>query len=117
MDIITGYIAEHPMMLIMIIVFAIIMFILYFGFKKLVKLTLLVLFILLLLVGYYHFKDPNKMPEKIKNTIDTVNAGINEVVDKSKNLYKDTKTLYEKSKEVPGNLVKLLKDSKEEAGN
>ena len=115
MDAITGYIAEHPAMLIMIIVF-VIMFILYFVFKKLVKLTLVVLFILLAVAGYYYFKDPNKTSEKIKNTIDTVNAGINEVVDKSKNLYKDSKALYEKSKEVPGDVNKLLKDSKEKAG-
>ena len=66
--------------------------------------------------GYYYFKDPNKTAEKIKNTSDTVNAGINEIVDKSKNLYKDTKALYEKSKEVPGDINKLLKDSKEKAG-
>ena len=116
MDAIAGYIAEHPAMLIMIIVFVII-FILYFIFKKLVKLTLVVLFILLAAAGYYYFKDPNKTAEKIKNTSDTINAGINEVVDKSKNLYKDTKALYEKSKKVPGDFGKLLKDSKEKAGN
>jgi peptidoglycan hydrolase CwlO-like protein len=116
MDAITGYIAEHPAVLIMIMVFVII-FILYFVFKKLVKLTLLVLFILLAVAGYYYFKDPNKALGKIKNTVDAVNAGINEVVDKSKNLYKDTKALYEKSKEVPGDIGKLLKDSKEKAGN
>jgi glucan phosphoethanolaminetransferase (alkaline phosphatase superfamily) len=112
MDAIAGYIAEHPAMLIMIIVFVII-FILYFIFKKLVKLTLVVLFILLAAAGYYYFKDPNKTAEKIKNTSDMINAGINEVVDKSKNLYKDTKDLYEKSKEVPGDINKLLKDPTE----
>jgi len=116
MDAITGYIAEHPAVLIMIIVFVII-FILYFVFKKLLKLTLVILFILLAVAGYYYFKDPNKTLEKIKNTVDAVNAGINEVVDKSKNLYKDTKALYEKSKKVPGDIGKLLKDSKEKAGN
>ncbi len=115
MDAITGYIAEHPAMLIMIIVFVII-FILYFILKKLVKLTLLVLFILLVVAGYYYFKDPSKTLEKIKATVDTVNAGINEVADKSKNFYKDTKALYEKSKEVPGDMNKLLKDSDEKAG-
>jgi uncharacterized membrane protein len=113
---ITGYIAEHPAMLITIIVFVII-FILYFVFKKLFKLTLVILFILLAVAGYYYFKDPNKTLEKIKNTVDAVNAGIDEVVDKSKNLYKDTKVLYEKSKKVPGDFGKLLKDSKEKAGN
>jgi c-di-AMP phosphodiesterase-like protein len=116
MDAITGYIAEHPAMLIMIIVFVII-FILYFIFRRFIKLILVFLFILMAVAGYYYFKDPNKTAEKIKNTIDTVNAGINEVVDKSKNLYKDTKALYEKSKEVPGDVGKLLKDSKEKAGN
>jgi c-di-AMP phosphodiesterase-like protein len=115
MDAITGYIAEHPAMLIMIIVFVII-FILYFVFKKLLKLTLVILFILLAVAGYYYFKDPNKTWEKIKNTSDAVNAGINEVVDKSKNLYKDTKALYEKSKEIPGDINKLLKDPDDKSG-
>ncbi len=115
MDAITDYIAGHPAMLIMIIVFVII-FILYFIFRRFIKLILVFLFILMAVAGYYYFKDPNKTAEKIKNTIDTVNAGINEIADKSKNLYKDTKDLYEKSKEVPGDINKLLKNSKEKAG-
>jgi ABC-type multidrug transport system fused ATPase/permease subunit len=115
MDAITGYIDAHPAVLIMIVLFVVIL-ILYFIFTKFIKLVLLLLFILLAAGGYYYFKDPAKMPEKIKKSVDMMKSGINEVVDKSTSFYRDTKELYKKSKEVPGDVNKLLKDSNEKAG-
>jgi predicted neutral ceramidase superfamily lipid hydrolase len=115
MDAITGYIDAHPAVLIMIVIFVVIL-ILYFIFKKFIKFVLVLLFILLAAGGYYYFKDPAKMPEKIKKSVDMMKSGINEVVDKSKSFYRDTKELYKKSKEVPGDINKLLKDSDEKAG-
>lgn len=111
MDAINGFIAEHPSVLIMVIVFFLILF-LYFIFKKLIKLILVILVILLLGGGYYFVKNP----DNINKSIDTVNAGIDELVDKSKNFYKDVKELFAKGKEIPGNIDKMLKDSKEKAG-
>ncbi len=111
MEAIIGFITEHPSVLIMVIVFFLILF-LYFIFKRLIKFIFVVLVILLLGGGYFFIKDPNN----IKKSIDTVNAGIDELVDKSKNFYKDIKVLFEKGKEVPGDLNKMLKDSKEKAG-
>ena len=110
MDAITGYISAHPGVLIMIVVFIIIL-ILHFVFKSLFKLALILLIVLLAASGYYYFKDPDKMPEKIEKSIDMMKSGFNEIVDKSKGFFKDTNELYKKGKEVPGDVNKLLKDS------
>jgi hypothetical protein len=69
------------------------------------------LFILLAASGYYYFKDPDKMPEKIEKSINMMKAGINEIVDKSKNFGKDSKELFKESKEIPGDVNKLLKET------
>ena len=115
MDAITGYISAHPGVLIMIIVFIIIL-ILHFVFKSLIKLALILLLILLAVSGYYYFKDPDKMPEKIEKSINMMKSGVNEIVDKSKGFFKDTKELYKESKELPGDFNNMLKDSDKKAG-
>jgi glucan phosphoethanolaminetransferase (alkaline phosphatase superfamily) len=115
MDAITGYIAAHPGVLIMIVVFIIIL-ILHFMFKSLIKLALIVLLIFLAAFGYYYLEDPNKMPEKIDKTINMMKSGANEIVDKSKSFFKDTKDLYKESKDVPSDFNKMLKESDKQAG-
>ncbi len=75
---------------------------------------LIILFIVLAAFGYYYFKDPSTMPEKVKESIETMRSGINEIKDKSKSFYKDSKDLYKKTKEAPGDVNKLLKDSEKE---
>jgi hypothetical protein len=113
MDAITGYISAHPAVLVIIVIF-IIMLILHFIFKNLIKLALVTVFILLAVSGFYYFKDPDKMPEKIEKSINLMKSGINEIVDKSKNFVKDSKELFKKSKEMPGEVDKLLKNSNKE---
>ena len=113
MDAITGYISAHPSALVVIVIFIIIL-ILHFIFKNLIRLLLILLLILLAASGYYYFKDPNKMPEKIDKSIDMMKSGINEIVDTSKSFFKDSKDLYKKSKEMPGDVNKLLKNSDKE---
>jgi hypothetical protein len=85
-------------------------------FKSLIKLALILLLILLAAFGYYYLEDPNKMPEKIDKSINMMKSGANEIVDKSKGFFKDTKELYKESKEVPGDVNKLLKESNKQAG-
>jgi hypothetical protein len=75
---------------------------------------LITLFILLAAFGYYYFKDPGTMPDKVKESVETVKAGINELTDKSKSFYRDSKDLFKKTKEAPGDVNKLLKDSNKE---
>jgi cell shape-determining protein MreC len=115
MDAITGYISAHPGVLIMIVVFIIIL-ILHFVFKSLIKLALIMLLILLAASGYYYLKDPDKMPEKIDKSINMMKSGFNEIVDKSKGFFKDTKELYKESKEVPSDFNKMLKESERKSG-
>ena len=107
MDAITGYFSTHPAVLVIGIIFIIILLLTSF-FKNLIKLMLIMLFVLLAAFGYYYFKDPGTMPEKIKESVETMKAGINELTDKSKNFYKDSKDLYKKTKEAPGDVNKLL---------
>ena len=113
MDAITGYISAHPAVLVIIVIFIIVL-ILHFIFKNLIRLALIMLFILLAAFGYYYFKDPDKMPEKIEKSINMMKSGINEIVDTSKNFRKDTKELFKESKEMPGEVNKLLKDTDKE---
>jgi len=73
------------------------------------------LLILLGAFGYYYFKDPSTVPEKIKESMETMKSGFNDVENKSKTLYKDSKELYKKTKDSSGDVNKLLKDSNKEA--
>lgn len=114
MDAITGYISVHPAVLVIIVIFIIIL-ILHFIFTNLIRLALIMLFVLLAASGYYYFKDPDKMPEKIEKSINMMKSGINEIVDTTKSFRKDTKKLFKESKEVPGDVNKLLKDSDKSA--
>jgi len=77
--------------------------------------ALIILFLLLAAFGYYYFQDPDKMTEKIEKSINMMKSGINEIVDTSKNFRKDSKELFKESKEVPGDVNKLLKDSDKSA--
>ena len=110
MNAITGYISAHPSVLVIIVIFIIIL-ILHFIFKNLIRMLLILLIVLLAASGYYYFKDPDKMPEKIEKSINMMKSGINEIVDKSKSFRKDSKELFKKTKEVPGDVNKLIKDS------
>jgi hypothetical protein len=72
------------------------------------------LFILLAAFSYYFFKDPDKMPEKVQESIEMMKSGVNDLEDKGKNLFTDSKDLYKKTKEAPKELNRLLKQSDKE---
>ena len=111
MDIITGFITEHPSLLIMLIIFFLIMF-LYFIFKKLIKIILVILLVIFAVGGFFIIKDPNN----IQKSIEQIKSGITEITDKSKSMYEDLKQLFNKGKEIPGNINKMLDDAKEDVG-
>jgi apolipoprotein N-acyltransferase len=114
MDVITGYISAHPSVLVIGVILIIIL-LMTFIFKSLIKLVLVMLFVLLAAFGYYYFTDPAKMPEKVKDSVEIMKAGVQELKDKSKSFVTDSKELFKKTKEATGNLNKLLKDSNKEA--
>ena len=105
---ITEYLSAHPAIITLLIVFVIIL-ILYFVFRQFIKLALIMLMIVLAVAGYFYFQNPDKMAERIKLTADTIKAGTIEIVEKSKSFFKDSKELIDKTKEVPGDVNKLLK--------
>ena len=115
MDTITGFISTHPAMFVLGVIIAV-MLLLNFIFKSLVKLVIVMLFIVLAAFGYYHFHDPNTMPEIVKVSFETMQSGFDDLKDKSKSFFKDSGDLFKKAKDAPGNVNKLLdfsdKDSK-----
>ena len=115
MDAIIDYISAHPSVITLLVIFVVIM-LLYFVFKQFIKLLMVALFILMAVGGYYYFKEPDKTAARIKQSIDTVQAGTDEITDKFKNFFRDTKELFNKGKKVPGDINRLLQDSNEKAG-
>ena len=115
MDEITAYFSAHPAVITLLVILVIIT-LLYFILKQFIKLLIVALLILLTVGGYYYFKEPDKTAEKIKQSIDTVQAGTDEISNKFKNFFRDTKELFNKGKKVPGDINKLLIDSDEKAG-
>jgi hypothetical protein len=113
MEAIISYFSSHPTVLVIGIVLVIIFF-LNFIFKSLFKLVLLVLVILFLTMGYYYFVAPEKVPDQIKETIETMKSGVEGFTEKGKSFYKDSKDLYKKGKNAPGDVNRLLKESEEE---
>jgi Zn-dependent protease with chaperone function len=115
MDTIVNYISAHPSVITMLVIFVVIV-ILYFIFKQFIKLLLVALVILMAVGGYYYLKEPDKTAERIKQSIDTFQTGTDEITDKCKNFYRDTKELFNEAKKVPGDINRLLKDPTEKAG-
>jgi hypothetical protein len=113
MDTIISYISAHPAVLVISVILIIIL-LLHFIFKSLIKLVLVMLFIVLAAFGYYSFTDPAKMPEKVKESVEMMKSGINEIADKSKSFFTDSKDLFKKTKNAPGDVNKLLKASDKE---
>jgi energy-coupling factor transporter transmembrane protein EcfT len=112
MDAIIDYISAHPAVITLLVIFVVIV-LLYFVLKQFFKLLLVALFILMAVGGYYYFKEPNKTAQRIKKSIDTVQTGTDEITDKWKNFYRDTKELFNKGKKVPGDINRLLHESSE----
>jgi hypothetical protein len=113
MDAITGYLSAHPAVLVIGVIFIIVL-ILHFIFKNLIKLVLIIFFVLLVAFGHDYFKDPATISKIIKESVEMGKSIISDVADKSKSIYKDSKDLYKKGKEAPGDINKLLKDSNKE---
>ncbi|PKN06368.1 MAG: hypothetical protein CVU72_04835 [Deltaproteobacteria bacterium HGW-Deltaproteobacteria-7] len=113
MDAITGYISAHPAALVIGVIF-IIIFLLHFIFKSLIKLVLIMLLVLGIAFGYYYFQDPAKVPENVKETMEIIKSGANDMVEKSKTFFSDSKKLYKETKEGSGDVNKLLNESGKE---
>ena len=114
MDSFLNNLSSYQPSLIVIIVIA--LFIVYFLFKKLVKMALIFTLILLAVGGYFYMKDPKKMAESIKQTVEKVKVDPAKLMEKGKNAYRDGKDLFERGKNLPGQIDRLItgKEKKEE---
>jgi hypothetical protein len=87
----------------------------YFIFKQLLKLALFIMLIVLAVVGYYYFKDPKKMPENLRQTIQETQRKSGEILETGKRTYQAGKQIYEKGKEITKEAGELfLKDEEKE---
>ena len=98
MDNIMQNLSGHPMIIIGIIFVGLL--IVYFLFKQLLKLALLFFMILLAIGGYFYFKDPEKMPQNMMETLEKARTETVKAVEKSKEVYLKGKAITEKGKKL-----------------
>lgn len=106
MEGITDFITSQPIAVMGIAFFSLLA--LYFIFKQLLKLALFACLIALAVVGYYYFKDPQTMPENIRQTIRDTRQKSGELIETGKKTYQAGKDIYEKSKEITKEASDLL---------
>ena len=98
MDNIIQNLSAHPMIIIAVIFVGLL--IVYFLFKQLLKLALLFFMILLAIGGYFYFKDPEKMPRNMMETLEKARTETVKAVEKSKEVYLKGKAITEKGKKL-----------------
>jgi hypothetical protein len=76
--------SEHPLAA-MTICFVLLL-VLYFIGKKLIKLALILLIIAIAIAGYYYFQYPEERPADVKKTLEKARAGTDRAVEKGKEL-------------------------------
>lgn len=107
MDFVSSCFSENPAAFTLVTIFIVIM-LLFFILKKMLKLAIVMIFVVLLVGGIYLFKDPASMPDKIKDAVETLRAGGDQIGEKFGNFLDDTKSLAGKASKVPGDLNKML---------
>jgi hypothetical protein len=106
MDFIMQNVTGHPITVIVVIFFGLL--IVYFLFKQLLKLALLFLLILLAIGGYYYFKDPEKMPRNMIETLEKAKDQTVKAVDKSKEVYVKGKAIAEEGRKLTQGMDNIL---------
>jgi hypothetical protein len=74
--------------------------IIYFIFKKLIKIALFLLLALIIFSGYLYFKDPQKMPKNIGETMLKAKEETGSVVEKGRGVYDSVKEIYKKGEKL-----------------
>ena len=115
MEAASSFFSANPAVATLAAIFIVVM-LLFFILKKFLKLAVVLLFVLLLVGGVYLFKDPAAMPEKIRQSVDTLKTGGEQIGDKLRSFVSDTKKLAGKAKEVPADVNDMLDTAKKEVG-
>jgi hypothetical protein len=112
MDDIINYITSHQF-IIGVCVFAAIL-VIFFLFKKLIKLILLFILVLIIFGGYLCFKEPEKMPKSLSETMQRAKESTRSVVEKGRGVYDSVKGVYKKAEKlVTRDMDKYLEPEKE----
>lgn len=106
MDNIMQNLSAHPMIIIGIIFIGLL--IVYFLFKQLLKLSLLFFMIFLAIGGYFYFKDPEKMPRNMMETLEKARTETGKAVEKGKAAYSKGRAIVEKGKQITEGMDNLL---------
>jgi hypothetical protein len=106
MDFIMQNVTGHPITMIVVIFFGLL--IVYFLFKQLLKLALLCLLIILAIGGYYYFKDPEKMPQNMIETLEKAKDHTIKAVDKGKEVYVKGQAIAEKGRKLTEGMDNML---------
>ncbi len=104
---ISDYISSHPLAVMAGAFVALLL--LYFLFKQLIKLALVLILISLAVGGYYYFKDPQKAPENMLQTLRDTRIKAGKALETGKQAYQQGKVMYEKGKELTKEAGDLLK--------
>jgi uncharacterized membrane protein len=115
MEAISNYFAANPAVVTLLAIF-VVLFILYSILKKFITFTVIIVFFIMLTGGIYLFKDPASAPDKIRNGVETLKSGGEQIGEKFGNFWEDTKDLFNKGKKVPGDINRMLDASKESVG-
>ena len=104
--------SEHP--LVAITVCFVLLLILYFLFKKLIKLALLFILAIIILTGYAYFKESNRMPGSIHEALHKAKEETRMVVEKGRGVYESVMGIFEKRrKPVTDYIDKITEEDKE----
>lgn len=112
MDNIIQYVTTHQFSVGVAIFVAVL--ILYFLFKKLIKLVLVLTLILIAIWGYLYFKDPGRVSENIKNSVDKAKQQTGKIVEKGRAVYAKGKGIAQKGAMFSKELKDAVTDSKDE---
>lgn len=116
MDDIIKYITSHQF-IIGLCIFAAIL-ILFFLFKKLIKFVLLSILVLIVFVGYLSFKDSEKMPKSLSETMQKARESTRSVVEKGRGIYDSVKGVYKKAEKlVTRDIDRQLEPDKKQTGD
>jgi hypothetical protein len=111
----SSFFSANPATATLLAIFVVVM-LLFFILKKFLKLAIAIIFVLLLAGGVYLFKDPATMPKKIRESVETLKTGGEQIVEKLSSFASDTKKLAGKAKEVPTDINDMLDTAKKEVG-
>lgn len=101
-----NYLSTHPA--VAFVVAAVILLMVYFVVKKLLKLALVLGLILIALCGYLYFTAPEKFPDNVETTISEVKKHTRNAVEKGKDVVEAGKDMVQKGKDLAKDVAKKV---------